>query len=166
MTRTSALLVLLALVSPAAAQPVNLTEKVAAGDRARFTLELELQRQPARRPGRHEATRSPRGIGAARLRRAACSRWGRGSPLPRRGFTPRRGQRPSSRARSTSAPWRTIAGSSSLRRGADGLVCFAPAGPLTRDELDLVTEHFNPQCLSRTSAGEGRVGERYLGALR
>ena len=26
--------------------------------------------------------------------------------------------------------------------------CFSPAGPLTRDELDLVTEHFNPQCLA------------------
>jgi hypothetical protein len=33
------------------------------------------------------------------------------------------------------------------RRSADGLVCLATAGPLTRDELDLVTEHFNPQCL-------------------
>lgn len=33
------------------------------------------------------------------------------------------------------------------RRGATGLFCYALAGPLTRDELDLVTEHFNPQCL-------------------
>jgi hypothetical protein len=33
------------------------------------------------------------------------------------------------------------------RRNSDGLVCLAAGGPLTRDELDLVTEHFNPQCL-------------------
>ena len=33
------------------------------------------------------------------------------------------------------------------RRGTAGLFCYALAGPLTRDELDLVTEHFNPQCL-------------------
>ena len=33
-------------------------------------------------------------------------------------------------------------------RGSDGTFCFSPAGPLTRDELDLVTEHFNPQCLA------------------
>lgn len=33
-------------------------------------------------------------------------------------------------------------------RGSEGTFCFSPAGPLTRDELDLVTEHFNPQCLA------------------
>ncbi|MDY3557821.1 hypothetical protein R5W23_003086 [Gemmata sp. JC673] len=33
-------------------------------------------------------------------------------------------------------------------RGSDGTFCFSPAGPLTRDELDLVTEHFNPQCVT------------------
>src|SRR5439155_12962699 len=33
------------------------------------------------------------------------------------------------------------------RRSSEGLFCFAPAGPLTRDELDLITEHFNPHCL-------------------
>lgn len=33
------------------------------------------------------------------------------------------------------------------RADSEGLFCFAAAGPLTRDELDLVTEHFDPQCL-------------------
>jgi hypothetical protein len=33
-------------------------------------------------------------------------------------------------------------------RSSEGPFCFSPAGPLTRDELDLVTEHFNPQCLA------------------
>jgi hypothetical protein len=31
--------------------------------------------------------------------------------------------------------------------GAEGLLCYSPGGPLTRDELDLVTEHFDPRCL-------------------
>jgi hypothetical protein len=39
-------------------------------------------------------------------------------------------------------------------RGADGTLCFCPAGPLTRDELDLVTEHFNPQCLAGLLPGK------------
>jgi hypothetical protein len=33
-------------------------------------------------------------------------------------------------------------------RSSEGQLCFSPAGPLTREELDLVTEHFNPQCLA------------------
>jgi hypothetical protein len=33
------------------------------------------------------------------------------------------------------------------RRNTSGLFCYSPAGSFTRDELDLVTEHFNPQCL-------------------
>lgn len=49
-----------------------------------------------------------------------------------------------------------------VRRGADGLFCFAPAGPLTRDELDLVTEHFNPQCLAGLLPGkEVNVGDTW-----
>ncbi|MFO0823714.1 MAG: hypothetical protein U0792_11455 [Gemmataceae bacterium] len=53
---------------------------------------------------------------------------------------------------------RTIA----VRRSADGLFCFAPAGPLTRDELDLVTEHFNPQCLAGLLPGkEVNVGDTW-----
>ena len=33
-------------------------------------------------------------------------------------------------------------------RSSEGPFCFAPAGALTREELDLVTEQFNPQCLA------------------
>lgn len=33
------------------------------------------------------------------------------------------------------------------QRTPNGPFCYSPAGPLTRDELDLVTEHFSPQCL-------------------
>ncbi|HSQ56463.1 MAG TPA: hypothetical protein VLM40_12040, partial [Gemmata sp.] len=48
------------------------------------------------------------------------------------------------------------------RRTPDGLVCFSPAGTLTRDELDLVTEHFNPQCLACLLPGKVvNVGETW-----
>jgi hypothetical protein len=48
------------------------------------------------------------------------------------------------------------------RRNGDGLLCFCPAGPLTRDELDLVTEHFNPQCLPGLLPGKAvAVGESW-----
>jgi hypothetical protein len=40
------------------------------------------------------------------------------------------------------------------RRKADGLMCFSPAGSLTRDDLDLVSEHFNPQCLAGLLPGK------------
>src|SRR5688572_9187910 len=39
-------------------------------------------------------------------------------------------------------------------RSSEGPFCFCPAGPLTRDELDLVTEHFNPQCLAGLLPGK------------
>ena len=41
-----------------------------------------------------------------------------------------------------------------VNRSSEGPFCFAPAGPLTRDELDLVTEHFNPQCLAGLLPGK------------
>ena len=37
---------------------------------------------------------------------------------------------------------------------SDGLLCFSPAGALTRDDLDLVTEHFTPQCLAGLLPGK------------
>ncbi len=39
-------------------------------------------------------------------------------------------------------------------RSSEGPFCFCPAGPLTRDDLDLVTEHFNPQCLAGLLPGK------------
>ncbi len=47
-------------------------------------------------------------------------------------------------------------------RTSDGLFCFCPAGPLTRDELDLVTEHFNPQCVAGLLPGKAvNVGDTW-----
>ena len=153
MARASAVLVLLALVSPAAAQPVNLTEKVAPGDRATYTLELELRgnlivvqdgmKQPVRleASARHAfaervlavgdglATSSARHYTEARAAAAvAGEKHVRALPEDRRLII--------------------------ARRGPDGLFCFAPGGPLSRDELDLVTEHFNPHSLAGLLPGK------------
>jgi hypothetical protein len=48
------------------------------------------------------------------------------------------------------------------QRSSEGPLCFNPAGPLTRDELDLVTEHFNPQCLAGLLPGKAvNVGDTW-----
>jgi hypothetical protein len=47
-------------------------------------------------------------------------------------------------------------------RNSEGELCFSPSGPLTRDELDLVTEHFNPQCLAGLLPGKAvKVGDTW-----
>jgi hypothetical protein len=47
-------------------------------------------------------------------------------------------------------------------RGSEGSLCFCPSGALTRDELDLVTEHFNPQCLAGLLPGKAvTVGDTW-----
>jgi len=48
------------------------------------------------------------------------------------------------------------------KRNTDGLLCYSPAGSFSRDELDLVTEHFNPQCLAGLLPGKAvEVGETW-----
>ncbi len=48
------------------------------------------------------------------------------------------------------------------RRSADGLFCYSPAGPLTREELDTVAEHFNPHCLAGLLPGKAvAVGDTW-----
>jgi len=39
-------------------------------------------------------------------------------------------------------------------RTAEGLFCYCPAGPVTREELDLVSEHFDPHCLAGLLPGK------------
>src|SRR6185312_4072459 len=47
-------------------------------------------------------------------------------------------------------------------RTADGLFCFAPAGAVTREELDLVSEHFDPHCLPGLLPGKAvNVGDMW-----
>ena len=48
------------------------------------------------------------------------------------------------------------------RRTADGTVHYTPAGPLTRDELELVAEHFDTLCLAALLPGkEVKPGETW-----
>ncbi|HXD87019.1 MAG TPA: hypothetical protein VN641_11025 [Urbifossiella sp.] len=47
-------------------------------------------------------------------------------------------------------------------RTADGLFCFALAGAVTREELDLVSEHFDPHCLPGLLPGKAvKVGNTW-----
>ena len=47
-------------------------------------------------------------------------------------------------------------------RTADGLFCFCPAGPVTREELDLVSEHFDPHALAGLLPGKAlNVGDTW-----
>ena len=49
------------------------------------------------------------------------------------------------------------------QRSAQGLFCYSPEGPLTRDELDLVSEHFDPQCMAGLLPGkEVAIGETWV----
>jgi hypothetical protein len=128
------------------AQPVNLTEKVAVGDGAKYTVELELKghlivvQEGVKQPIRVEA--KARHIFAERVLAVSDGL-----------------ARTSARLYGYVVASATVAGEKAdrklpddrhlviARRNPDGLLCFAPDGPLTRDELSLVTEHFNPQCL-------------------
>ena len=48
------------------------------------------------------------------------------------------------------------------QRSSEGLFCYSPTGPFTRDELDLITEHFNPQCLAGLLPGKDvKVGDTW-----
>ena len=155
MARPLAVLVLAVLGSPALAlaQPVNLTEKVAAGDAARVALALELRgnllvvQDGMKHPIRLEASaRHQFAERVLEVKDALAVRSARLYSDATAGATVA-GEK---HARSLAADRRLIV----AQRSADGLVCVAPAGPLTRDELDLVTEHFNPQCLAGLLPGK------------
>lgn len=162
MTRSAALFVVALASSPVAAQPVNLTEKAAVGDKLKCLVELDLKgdlsfvidgkKEPVRveAKGRHAFTERVTAVAdgmpasSARFYHEAVASAVVG------------GERTN---RSLPAGRRLIV----ARRGADGLFCFSPAGPLTRDELDLVTEHFNPQCLPGLLPGKAvNVGDTWL----
>ena len=147
------LLAAVAFVTPVLSQPVNLTEKVAVGDRAKYTLELDLKgnllvvQEGMKQPIRLEA----------KARHAFAER----VLAVNDGLA-----RTSARFYSEAVASAVVAGEKTertlpadrrlivARRKPDGLLCFAPAGPITRDDLDLVTEHFNPQCLAGLLPGK------------
>lgn len=162
MTRFAAALVAtVALAAQGFTQPVNLTEKVAPGDRATCTIELDLKGNlivvqegkkeslPVEAKARHIFAERVLTVTdglpntTARLYHEAVAsvvvateKMDRALPADRRLIV--------------------------ARRNADGLLCYAPVGPLTRDDLDLITEHFNPQCLPGLLPGKAvNVGDTW-----
>ncbi|HVL13807.1 MAG TPA: hypothetical protein VM529_14660 [Gemmata sp.] len=160
MTRFAALALAL-LPATALAQPVNLAEKVAAGDRAKYTLGLELKGELFFvQDGKKESLpleAKARIVFAERVLAVADGLpYATARHYAEAGATAVVGADRGTRALPTDR--RLVV----ARRGADGLLCFSPAGPLTRDELDLVAEHFNPQCLAGLLPGKvANVGDTW-----
>jgi hypothetical protein len=138
--------VVVATSIPATAQPLNLTEKNTLGERANFAIDLELK-------GNLVVTLE-NGKQTIPLEAKAKHRLAERCVAVTDGL-------PSTTARlyseatvtasiATEKSNRTLPSDRRLilaKRNGDGLFCFSPNGPLTRDDLDLVTDHFNPQCL-------------------
>lgn len=152
----------LILTGPArAADPVNLTEKTGTDVRSKATVELDLKGELFFVVG--DKTESARLEAKARhafTERTLAATDGMPSNTVR-AYTEAvasavvAGEKSE---RTLPADRRVIA----ARRTNDGLVCFSPAGPLSRDELDLVTEHFNPQCLGGLLPGApANVGDTW-----
>jgi hypothetical protein len=147
--------------SQAFAQPVNLAEKAASGDRAKYTVALDLKgdlifdvegkQASARLEARARHIFTERTLSVADGMPAASARlYAEAAAVASVG-----GEKSD---RTLPADRRLVV----ARRNPDGLFCFAPAGPLTRDELDLVTEHFNPQCLAGLLPGKAvNVGDTW-----
>lgn len=160
MRRAATLFVLVATTQFAHAQ-VQLAEAPVAGDCARYSVELDLTgKLIVTQDGAKELiplAAKARHVFAERTLAAADG-------LPAR----------SARHYDIAAASAVVGGDKSDRalsndralivvlRNSDGTFCFSPAGPLTRDELDLVTEHFNPQCLAGLLPGKAvNVGDTW-----
>ncbi len=160
MRRAATLFALLAF-APCAEAQVTLAEAPAAGDGARYTVELDLTgKLIVTQEGAKEAIPL-----AAKARHVFSER-----TLTATDGLPAR----SARHYDSAAASAVVGGEKSDRalpadralvvalRNSDGPFCFSPAGPLTRDELDLVTEHFNPQCLAGLLPGKAvNVGDTW-----
>jgi hypothetical protein len=151
----------LAITDQGFSQPVNLTEKITTGDQALYTVELELKGNlivlqegkkefiPVEAKARHHFTQLIVGVKnglpvtTARLYdEAVASLVVAAEKVEHR--------LPSDRQL-------IIA-----QQTASGQSCFSPAGPLTQDELDLVSEHFSPHSLPGLLPGKVvKVGETW-----
>ncbi len=163
MRHAIATLIALVATAPFAHAQVTLAEAPAAGDCARYSVELDLSgKLIVTQEGRKEfitLAAKARHVFAERTLAAAAD------GLPAR----------SARHYDGAAASAVVGGDKSDRalpndrslivalRNSDGAFCFALAGPLTRDELDLVTEHFNPQCLAGLLPGKAvNVGDTWI----
>lgn len=159
MPARAALLAVLLLASPAAAQPVNLTETPRAGDACRYTLDLKLTGQLVLTENGAKQ--------AVPLTATARHRFAEKTLAAADGL-PERSVRRYDEATSTA----TVGGDKSdralpadrklvvARRTPAGVFAFCPAGPLSRDDLDLVAEHFDPHSLPGLLPGKAvNVGD-------
>lgn len=154
MIRRVATLVALAALSPlASAQPVTLAEAPGAGECARYSVELDLAgKMFITQDNMKEAVRleaKARHVFSERTLAVADG-------LPSKSVRHYEDAVASAvvdvekSSRGLPADRRLVV----AVRSSEGPFCFSPAGPLTRDELDLVTEHFNPQCLAGLLPGK------------
>ncbi len=159
--RRAAVLVLFAVAPPASAQPVALVETARPGDTARYTLDLKLTGQLVlTENGAKQAVR----LDAVARHRFAETTLAVAEGLPAR----------SARYYDEATATATVGGDKSERtlpadrklvvaqRNPDGTFGYCPAGPVTREELDLVTEHFDPHCLAGLLPGKAvNVGDTW-----
>ncbi|MDB5313262.1 MAG: hypothetical protein JWO38_7464 [Gemmataceae bacterium] len=151
--RRAALLALLLVSSPAFAQPVNLTETPMVGDCSRYTVELTVTGHLI---VTQEGAKQQIKLDAKARHRFAERALAVADGLPSR----------SARYYDEAATSAVVGGDKVdhalpadrrliiAHRNPDGPFCFSPAGPVTRDELDLVTEHFDPRCLAGLLPGK------------
>ena len=135
-----------AVAAAGPAQQVTLAETPAVGDASRYTVELDVA---GTLTVTQEGGKTPLRLAAKARHRFADRTLAVADGLPAR--TARDYAEavasavvgPDQADRRLPADRRLVV----ARRTSAGLTCFAPAGPLTREDLDLVTEHFNPHCL-------------------
>jgi hypothetical protein len=160
--RRAAVLAVLVFAGPAGAQPVTLAETPRPGDSARYTLDLKLTGQLVLT---ENGTKQPVRLEAAARHRFAEKTLAVAEGLPAR----------SARFYDEATATATVGGEKSdrtlpadrrlvvARRNPDGVFGYCPAGPVTRDELDLVTEHFDPHCLAGLLPGKAvAVGDTWV----
>jgi hypothetical protein len=157
-----AVLLTAAAAGPVSAQPVTLAEVPQPGDCSRYAVDLEVG-----------GTLSVLGDGGKpqqlRLQAKARHRFADRTLAAADGL-PARSVRLYAEAAATGVVGgeradRGLAADRRLivtARKADGPLAFCPAGPLTRDELDLVTDHFDPGCLPGLLPGkEVKAGDTW-----
>lgn len=159
--RAAATVVALLALSPAARAQVTLAEAPASGDCFRYLVELDLVgKMLFTQDGEKQALRLE-----AKARHAFAER-----TLTVVEGLPARSARHYEEAGSSvlvdiEKTNRSLPGNRALvvtARGSDGLTCYSLGGPLTREELDLVSEHFNPQCVAGLLPGKAvKVGDTW-----
>ena len=156
-----AMLVVLVAAAPTVAQPVQLAETAKAGDVTRVTLELTVAGHlVVTQDGKKQDIKLD-----AKAKHAFTEK-----TLAVEDRMPLRSVRNYSEAIATAL----VGGEKDVHelatdrrlvvstRTSEGAVCFPPAGPLPRDELDLVAEHFDPHCLAGLLPGKAlNVGDTW-----